>query len=133
MDGYGDNDIGVGGFLPDSKGTTFQVNANGICYDLKHSPYTFMRLGLEYRFSSPLHRKRFCERLAEREDWACDSLSRRFKCNFDARILAAMQLYSKIETRGFSVYDSVGEVEYESWQEVRLSGLPSTRNGHPNS
>ena len=125
MDGFRDKPAGDLRDFADSGISPVRVNQNGICYDLKNSPYTFTRLGIVYRFSSPLHRKRFCDKLTEREEWACDSLSRRFKCMIDARIFAAMQLYSKVETRGFSVYDSVREVEYSSWQEVHFHGVLS--------
>lgn len=125
MNGFGDNFSRDMRRDSDSRVPSVQVTQNGICYDLKNSPYTFTRLGLVYRFSSPLHRKRFCDKLTEREEWACDSLSRRFKCMIDARIFAAMQLYSKVETRGFSVFDSVREVEYSSWQEVHFHGVLS--------
>ena len=103
------------------------VNANGICYDLAHSPYEAARNGLVFRFSSPLHMRRFMEKAKEREDWACDSLSRRFKCRFDARLLADLQLYEKVETRGFYIYDPWDGEVYRSWQEVSLAGVEVRR------
>ena len=100
------------------------LNANGICYDLENSPYTFTRLGFVFHFSSPLHLKKFKDNYSAKEQWAVDSLSRRFRCGFDARLLADFQLYSKIETRGFYVFDSVKERRYSEWRQVHLSLEP---------
>ena len=105
-------------------GVSGNLNANGICYDLANSPYTFTRLGYVFCFSSPLHLKRFKDAYSEREKWACDSLSRRFRCELDARLLADFQLYEKIETRGYCVIDSISERRYERWQDVGLSLVP---------
>lgn len=92
----------------------------GVCYDLHDTPYKVHYRGIEFRFSTAAHVRRFEEEARKREDWLSDSLSRRFKFKFDASLPALLQLYIQIETRGFCVIIN-GKV-YESRDELWLSG-----------
>ena len=97
-----------------------EITNNGVCYDLENTPYIIERDGIEYHFSSETHRGKFVREVRKREDWLTDSLSRRFKCRFDASKLAALQLYSQVETRGYFVI--VGGEVVKCRGEVQLAG-----------
>ncbi len=93
------------------------ISKNGVCYDLKDSPYVFTWRGMAFRFSSQTHKDKFVRDVVKREQWLNDSLSRRFKCTVDLPILADIQLYVVVETRGFYIVTEDG-AEYESPQSV---------------
>ena len=80
----------------------------GVSYDIKTTPYTFMWRGLDYHFSTEAHRKKFRENVVKREEWLDDSLSRRFRCTVHLPILADIQLYTMIESRGFYIVSEQG-------------------------
>lgn len=77
------------------------ITKNGVCYDLKETPYTFEWRGILYHFSSENHMSKFIRNLRNKEEWLDDSLSRRFKCTVHLPVLADIQLYTQVETRGF--------------------------------
>lgn len=101
-------------------------NANmtdyGVCYDVDNSPFQVERHGLTFKFSSVKHRDKFVQDVRKREDWLCDSLSRRFKVAFDARLLACVQLYTQVEKRGFYIEDMEGR-SYGCSSEMNFSGM----------
>lgn len=70
---------------------------------LRDSPYEYTFGRVRFRFSSALHRDKFGNGLAQRISWLNDSLSRRFKCIVDFRLMAAIQWYEMCETRGYLV------------------------------
>ena len=83
-----------------------KLTKNGVAYDLSDSPYMYKRHGIEFHFSSWKHRIKFIQNVQKREEWLCDSLSRRFHVSFDAKLLACFQLYAMVETRGcFIVFE----------------------------
>ena len=84
------------------------ISRNGVCYDLQSSPYKYEWRGMVFFFSSESHRSKFIRNLREKELWLDDSLSRRFKCTVHLPILADIQLYTQIETRGFYVQTNDG-------------------------
>ena len=100
-----------------------EITENGVCYDLENTPYTFNRKGIEYHFSSETHRGKFVRNIVKREEWLADSLSRRFKVKFDGSLLAGLQLYSQVESRGYYVVVE-GEV-CKCRGEVQLAGMPT--------
>lgn len=95
---------------------------NGVIYDVEHSPYTSTRLGVLYRFSSAVHRDKFEREVVKREEWLCDSLSRRFHVKVDARVLAGLQLYQQIEKRGYSITDIENGVDYQCPETTQFTG-----------
>ena len=84
------------------------MTSHGVCYNLHESPYTFEWRGFVYFFSSEPHRAKFVRNLRKREEWLDDSLSRRFRCTVHLPILADVQLYSQVETRGFLIQTDDG-------------------------
>lgn len=88
---------------------------SGVVYDVSYSPFVSQRHGLTFFFSSMSHKEKFDSNVTMKENWLSDSLSRRFKINVDAKVLAAIQLYINVETRGFYIEDSEGN-EYK-WQD----------------
>jgi len=87
------------------------ITKSGVCYTLSDSPFTYEWRGITYFFSSESHRRRFMEKVRAKEEWLDDSLSRRFKCTVHLPILANIQLYTQIETRGFYIQTDDG-MEY---------------------
>lgn len=97
------------------------LTKNGICYDLDESPFVCSTPFFEYRFSSGKHLEKFRENAEKRKAWLNDSMSRRFHIDVDMEILAELQLYMQVETRGFYVSD--GEKVWRNAENIRLSGL----------
>lgn len=64
-------------------------------------------------FSTEHHRAKFIREIRAREEWLDDSLSRRFRVTVHLPILADVQLYSQVETRGFYIQTD-GGAEYRS-------------------
>lgn len=87
-----------------------------VVYDLWDSKFTTMRNGYVYRFSSIKHKEKFDREVEKREEWLCDSLTRRFKVPVSAKILADVQLYMMVEGRGFAVSSGDG-AEFDSPEE----------------
>ena len=77
------------------------VTAYGVTYNLPMSPFRIERKGIRYHFSSFSHMQKFKEQMIIKEEWLTDSMSRRFHFKVECGLLADMQLYEKIETRGF--------------------------------
>lgn len=84
-----------------------------ICYNLKKSPYfvDFYANNKPYRFyfSSALHVQKFQERITNAVENVENMFTKRFGFPVELPLLAAIQLYSKIETRGFFVKDYHGK------------------------
>lgn len=97
------------------------LTKNGICYNLDESPFVCSTPFFEYRFSSGKHLEKFRENAEKRKAWLNDSMSRRFHIDVDMEILAELQLYVQVETRGFYVSD--GEKVWRNAENIRLSGL----------
>lgn len=95
------------------------LTRNGVCYDLRDTPYTHEYAGYRFHFSSEYHRRNFAAKVLIREQWLSDSLTRRFKFRVDASIIAIFQLYRQIETRGFYVVSVTGR-EFASLDDVSI-------------
>ena len=80
-----------------------RISAHGVVYDLQHSPFFYERNGMLFRFSSEMHLNKFMSKVRSKEEWLSDSLSRRFHVEVDASIMADLQLYYQVETRGCSI------------------------------
>ena len=93
------------------------LTRNGVCYNLQETPYTYEWRGITYHFSSPNHRAKFIRELKKKEMWLNDSLSRRFKVTVKMEILADIQLYTQVETRGFYIITN-DQCEYTSPQQM---------------
>ena len=87
---------------------TSTLTAHGVCYDIRNSPFTHERHGLNFFFSSYTHMAKFRREVQKREEWLQDSLTRRFKCTMAIPEVAAIQLYTKIESRGFYITTADG-------------------------
>jgi hypothetical protein len=99
------------------------LTKNGICYDLKNSPY-FCFVGFyKFFFSSPAHLNRFKVGLETNRDWLNDSMTRRFKFEMQMDLLADFSLYRKIETRGFLIINESTGVAYECPESIEFRGM----------
>lgn len=105
------------------------LTRNGICYNLKESPYfTTIRYDeqlIQFRFSSEANLNKFIERLATNREKVNTSLSTRFKFVINQDIICDLKLYDNVESRGFLVL-SEREV-FECLSEVRLDGEKLTK------
>lgn len=95
------------------------LTKSGVCYDLIESPFFADAMGFRFYFSSATHRENFMRKAHVRKEWLNDSLSRRFKYPVDASLLAVLQLYKQIETRGFFIVKENGQ-EYRSTDEMSV-------------
>ena len=99
------------------------LTKNGICYDLKNSPY-FCSVGFyKFFFSSPAHLVKFRRELEANREWLNDSMTRRFKFNMSLDLLADFSLYRKIETRGFLIINDLTGVAYECPESIEFHGM----------
>ena len=97
------------------------VNENGICYDLRDSPFYVIWDGMEFMFSSRSHATKFKDRLYSHIKSVNGSLRQRFKVKVNVAPIAAIQLYNRIETRGFDIVKD-GE-EFLCLDDLLLDGL----------
>ena len=94
-----------------------QLTRNGICYDLEVSPFTIERyyndhsIVVQYVFSSELYTNKFTEKQNKNRDSINQSLSKRFGLNIQNDLLADINLYSKIEKRGFLIFINGAKVK----------------------
>lgn len=99
------------------------LTKNGICYDLKNSPYFCYTDFFTFFFSSPAHLTKFRRELEANRDWLNDSMTRRFKFNMSLDMLADFSLYRKIETRGFLIINELTGVAYECPESIEFHGM----------
>lgn len=102
---------------------------NGVVYDLRNSPFRATYLVYDFYFSSGTHMAKFVEKLVTRTEWLTDSLSRRFHFNVQADLIAVLQLYCQVETRGFLIHDIAEDKWLDCRENITLNGLRiSARN-----
>ena len=97
-----------------------ELTRNGVCYDLRESPYRLEVFDFAFHFSSLAHKRRFHRDLQKTILWLNDSLSRRFHMGVDAKVVAVLNLYRQVETRGFYVHDTWNEVIYTKPEDVSI-------------
>lgn len=96
-----------------------KLTPQGVCYDLEDTPYTFEWRGVFWHFSSAPHLSKFRREVRKRELWLNDSLTRRFFVNIHMDIVADIQLYCQIESRGFYIVTNDGAV-YRDASEIAV-------------
>lgn len=102
------------------------VTKNGICYDLKTSPYNAYVCGYTFFFSSPAHMRKFMAGYERKQEWLADSLMRRFVFEIDVELLAVFHFYRQIETRGFLVLSESGV--FECPENITFRGMKPSVN-----
>ena len=102
---------------------------NGVAYDLGNTPFSCMVGDYEFRFSSGTHMKKFVERLDVRIPWMRDSMQRRFKFDIETDLIATVQLYMMIESRGFYLRNTMTGEVFRCAENITLNGTRiSARN-----
>lgn len=98
---------------------------NGVEYDLTRTPYYTQWDDYTFFFSSLNHLEKFEKKLYVRTEWLRDSLSKRFHFDIECEVIAALQLYMQIETRGFRIWfvDGIERFELTCPETITLSGL----------
>lgn len=102
--------------------TVSRLTPAGVAYDLETSPFTVERHGLVFFFSSGKHADRFAHEIGARERMLDSSMARRFKVKGDWALLAALQVYRQVETRGYYIARSDGTESWHHAEEVELAG-----------
>lgn len=101
------------------------ITRNGVYYDLTLSPYKTTLDGYTYVFSSRLHMEKFNRQYEEHRKKIDFSLSNRFNLFVKFAPLADVVLYSKVETRGFLMFDNEGNKLCKN--NIILSGVKLTK------
>ena len=101
---------------------------NGIEYNLNASSYKCTWRNLEFFFSSPLHLKKFQDKMETRIEWLNDSMKRRFHFSVEVDYIAVIQLYCQVETRGFLIYDTDKSRWYDCRENITLRGMTINAN-----
>lgn len=97
-----------------------KLTNQGVCYDLTETPYTVEHNGIVWHFSSVAHRNKFRREMRKRELWLNDSLSKRFGCTMMLDLVADIQLYKQVETRGFYIVTNDG-AEYTKPESIVIA------------
>lgn len=97
-----------------------KLTNQGVCYDLTDTPYVVEHNGIIWHFSSVPHRNKFRREVRKRELWLNDSLTKRFGCTMMLDLVADIQLYKQVETRGFYVVTNDGS-EYTSPESIVIA------------
>lgn len=100
------------------------LTRRGVATDLSKSPYIFTEIvdgkQLDFYFSSKLHLDNFVEKREENYKMLYNHIYKRFKFKVNCRVLADLNLYKKIETRGF--YIKYNHEEFLCPTNLTLSG-----------
>lgn len=101
-----------------------KLSRHGIAYDLKISPYKLiMKYGnnhIEFTFSSQTYKDKFLDRCCENRDKLSESLTNRFGFEIYNELLFDLNLYLKLEKRGFLI--SCNGVACECVNNIILDG-----------
>lgn len=108
------------------------LTRNGVAKDLAKSPYIYTVITesdvLHLYFSSKLHMKRFNEKRGDNYNMIYNYIYKRFKYQVDCRLLADLNLYQKIENRGF--YVKLNKEVYLCPDNITLNGENKTRKSY---
>ena len=100
------------------------LTRNGVAKNLAKSPYVFTEIidgkELSLAFSSKLHLNNFVEKRSENYNMIYNYIYKRFKYKVDCQMLADLNLYKKIESRGF--YIKYNKKEFLCPSQIILSG-----------
>lgn len=72
---------------------------------------------------------KFNENYIKRIEWLNDSMKRRFHISVELDLLAVLQLYMQVETRGFLVRDCIGGKWFDCPENITLHGLKLSEKG----
>ena len=108
------------------------LTRNGVAKELSKSPYIYTVLTesdvLHLYFSSKLHMKRFNEKRDDNYNMIYNYIYKRFKYQVDCRLLADLNLYQKIENRGF--YVKLNKEVYLCPDNITLNGGNKMRKSY---
>ena len=106
-----------------------KLTRNGVCYDLRNTPYIHTVIYEDYKivfhFSSELNRKRFEERILDNRATINNSLTNRFNMTVKLDKLADVDLYNKVEKRGFYIVANGRIVEW--LEEIKIGREQAVR------
>lgn len=91
-------------------------------YNVDDTPYYFEIDGVTYYFSTFLHMTKFKRLYISNRKDISEKLSNRYRIYIQCNVLADINLYIKVETRGFKIVDRNG-VEYICPSQILLNGV----------
>lgn len=102
----------------------YNLTRNGVALDIAETPYIFTEFiegdKFDFHFSSKLHLDNFKKKRSKNFEMIYNYIYKRFKYRIDCRKLADLNLYTKIESRGFFV--KINDKEYLWPESITLSG-----------
>lgn len=105
------------------------LTRSNIAYDLEISPHqlsvNYKDESITYVFSSNLYKTKFQERQEEHRQYVNNSLTNRFGFDIHFNLLADIQLYTKIEKRGFLLVTTGGNIKCPN--NLILDGVTMTK------
>lgn len=110
-----------------------KLTRGGICHDLKVSPFTVTTYYqhtndyITYCFTSELHRVKFLERMDAQREKIENSFTKRFGYAIKHNLIADIQLYQLIETRGFLI--QINGEKIECLNNIKLDGSKMMKQG----
>lgn len=90
-------------------------------YNMDETPYILEIDGVTYYFSTFLHLTKYKRLYNENRKLVSERLSTRYRVYIQCNLLADINLYIKVETRGFKIVDRNG-VEYICPSQILLNG-----------
>lgn len=101
------------------------LTQRGICYNLELTPYSVIinypnDEKVQYNFSSQYYVNMFNDKLVENRIKINDALSKRYNIKIINNKLADINLYSKVEKRGFYIINKEGV--YKCLNSIKLDG-----------
>jgi hypothetical protein len=96
------------------------LTRNGVCYNLKISPYKFRINNVRFVFSSQLHLEKFKVGYLENRNIMNKKITERHGVETNLTLFCDIAFYKKIETRGFLLQLDTGE--YVCQEKVQLDG-----------
>lgn len=92
----------------------------GIYLDLAETEYSYKVGNLRFFFSSEFYRDKFLEEIEEFLKLEKFKFQNNYKLKLDDSEVFSFKLYSKIEKRGFYVYDILNKVYYKEAPLVKI-------------
>ncbi|MBO7714061.1 MAG: hypothetical protein J6S85_10855 [Methanobrevibacter sp.] len=101
------------------------LTRNGVAKNLEKSPYVFTEVIdgklLSLHFSSKLHLRNFMEKRNDNFVMLYNHIYKRFKYKVNCKLLSELNLYQKIENRGY--YIKFNNEDFQCQSKIILSGV----------
>lgn len=79
------------------------ITRRGVCYNLKISPYHYTAEGIKYFFSTTINREKFINNYQANRKELKNKFDKKLKLNLNANQMYDIDLYKRVESRGFYI------------------------------